>query len=156
MRNLLLGSALIISIFGCNSDKVIFEEVGNVPDGKWAYGDVYDYSFQVEDTSEAYRLLLYLDFSTGYDWQNFYTRVVTTYPNDTTIQDILSLELATKTGEWYGDCNSKHCELNIPMQENVRFPEPGKYSISFEQFMREEIVEGINAIGLKLIVPAKD
>lgn len=153
MRNLVFGTILSLLFIGCNTDEVIFRQVDEIPNGQWAYGDMYEYAFEVTDTSETYRLLLYLDFSTDYNWENLYTEISTTYPNDSTRTDIVSLELASSTGSWFGDCNAKHCELNIPLQEKVRFPMPGKYRISFEQYMRQEVVEGIKAIGMKVIVP---
>ena len=155
MRNLLAVVILIIALSGCNQDKVVFDEVSLIPQSQWAYGDTYDFSFEVQDTSEIYRLLLYVEFATDYAWQNLYTSIKTTYPGDSTRTDVVSFELATKTGEWYGDCNAKRCKLNIPLQESVRFPKPGEYSISFEQYMREEVVEGVTAVGLKLVIPAE-
>ncbi len=153
MRNLIFVTILSLLFIGCNSDDVVFTELYEIPNGQWPYSDVYAYTFEVTDTSEMYRLLLYLDFSTDYNWENLYTRISTTYPGDSARTNIVSLELASSTGSWYGDCNSRHCELNIPLQENVKFPMPGEYRIAFEQYMRQEVVEGIEAIGLKVIVP---
>ena len=153
MRNLLLGFILLVGIVGCNNDEVIFKQVDTIPDALWSYGDVYDYTFEITDTNEIYLLLLYLEFSTEYNWENLYTQIGTTYPNDSTRTDVLSFELASNTGAWYGDCNTRRCELNIPLQENVKFQMPGRYRLSFEQYMREEVVEGIEGIGLKVVVP---
>ena len=153
MRNLLLGSVLLLGLTGCNNDKVIFKQVDVIQDARWAYGDVYDYNFEISDTGEVYRHLLNLEFSTEYNWENLYTQIGTTYPNDSTRTDVVSFEVVSNTGAWYGECNSRRCELNIPLQENVKFPEPGEYRIAFEQYMRQEVVEGIEGIGLKVIVP---
>jgi len=155
MRNLLFAGVIFVFAVGCNRDKVIFNEVKPVPSGEWAYGDVYDYAFDVTDTSETYRLLLYLEYATDYSWQNLYTSITTVFPDDSTRTDVISFELASKTGAWYGDCGSEFCKLNIPLQQEVKFPIPGEYRISFEQYMREEVVEGIKAVGLKLVVPAE-
>ncbi len=137
----------------CSGDRVIYEEVHDIENGQWAYGQSHAFNFEIVDTNLDYRLLLYLEYFTDYRWQNFYTEITTTIPGDSIKKDIISLELASKTGQWYGKCNSQSCRLTIPLQEKVRFEKPGNYSISFDQYMRDEDVRGISAIGLKLIVP---
>ena len=139
----------------CTGDRIIYEEVHNIDDGRWSYGQKKDFRFEVSDTSLNYRLLLYLEYNTDYRWQNFYTEITTIFPSDSIKNDVLSLELASKTGQWFGKCNSQSCDLTIPLQENVRFAQPGDYSISLDQYMREEEVTGVRAIGLKLVVPKK-
>ena len=137
----------------CTGDRVIYEEVHEIENGQWVYGQTRDFNFNVPDTSLDYRLLLFLEYYTDYRWQNFYTEITTTFPGDSTKKDIVSLELASKTGQWYGKCNSQSCSLTIPLQEKVRFKKTGIYSISFDQYMRDEDVRGITSIGLKLVVP---
>ena len=156
MRNLLIVLVLGIGLSACNRDEVVYEEVQEIRNGAWGYEEPYEFRFEVSDTSEIYRLLLFVGFNTDYSWQNLYTSISTSFPNDSVQTDVVSFELASKSGEWYGDCNSTVCELNIPLQETVRFPEPGSYALTFEQHMREEYVRGIRSIGLKLIIPAAD
>jgi gliding motility-associated lipoprotein GldH len=139
----------------CAGDRVIYEEMHDIENGQWVYGQTRDFNFEVSDTSLDYRLLLYLEYYTDYRWQNFYTEITTTFPGDSIKTDILSLDLASKTGQWYGNCNSQSCSLTIPLQEDVHFELPGNYGISFDQYMRDEDVRGITAIGLKLVVPRK-
>ena len=152
MRNLAIGLFTLL-IFGCSQDKIVYEEIQQIEFEEWSYGDQYEFQFDVVDTSKSYRLLLYLDFSTDYRWQNLYTTITTTFPGDSVISDVVSLEMADKTGMWYGDCNRDRCELNIPLQEQIKFPFDGSYKLSFEQFMREEHIRGLRQIGLKLVEP---
>jgi len=137
----------------CTGDRVIYEEVQEIENGQWFHGQSRNFNFEVPDTSLNYRLLLYLEYNTDYRWQNFYTEITTTFPGDSVKKDILSLELASKTGQWFGKCNSQSCSLTIPLQEEVRFNMAGNYSIAFDQYMRDEDVRGITAIGLKLVIP---
>jgi gliding motility-associated lipoprotein GldH len=155
MYRFLIWLALFVFIqSSCTGDHVVYEEVYQIDNGQWIYGQKRKFDFEVADTSEDYRLLLYLEYYTDYRWQNFYTQITTTFPGDSVRTDILSLELASKSGQWYGKCNSESCNLTIPLQEKVRFNMPGNYSISFDQYMREEDIRGITAIGLKLVVPS--
>jgi gliding motility-associated lipoprotein GldH len=140
-----------IALTGCDQDKIVYEKLSEFPDASWSYGEGLDFDFTLSDTTAQYRILLYLEFETDYRWQNLYTRAVTTMPDGTVVEDKVSLELASRAGEWYGDCNAKVCELNIPLQDRVRTRTAGDYHIRFEQFMRSETVDGIRAIGLKVV-----
>ena len=140
-----------VLLAGCKKDKIIYEKISEFPDAAWTYGNDLDFDFTLEDTTASYRILMYLEFETDYRWQNLYTRAVTTMPDGSVVVDDVSLELASKSGEWYGDCNSEVCELNIPLQNNVRTRDAGNYHVQFKQHMRNETVDGIRAIGLKVI-----
>lgn len=140
-----------IALLGCNSDKIIYERVHELPESTWWYGNDLDFDFTLADTSSRYRILMYLEYDTDYRWQNLYTRAVTTMPDGLEVTDDVSLELASKTGAWYGDCNSEVCELNIPLQDRVKTRDAGLYHIQFKQHMRSEAVRGIRAIGLKVV-----
>ena len=152
MRNLVFV-LIVAACISCNKDEVIYDQVQPVRNGEWSYGNDLSFEFEVADTARLYRLLLYVEFSTDYQWQNLYTNITTTFPNDSLLVDLVSFELASKTGMWYGDCDQDICAVNIPMQERVKFPFPGTYKLNFEQYMREEHLAGINAVGVKLVVP---
>lgn len=146
----------IVIFNSCSSDKVIYDDIVEIDMEGWTYEQEIPFEFTVTDTVPDYRILLFLDFSTDYRWQNIYTRVETVFPNEAIIEDIVSLELASKTGQWFGDCNSTRCRVNIPLKETLRFRETGIYRINFQQHMRADWVKGINAIGLKLVQPASE
>jgi gliding motility-associated lipoprotein GldH len=41
-------------------------------------------------------------------------------------------------------------DQRFPVISNYKFPSPGKYKVSFEQFMRKDTLEGVLAIGLRV------
>ena len=145
--------AALLTLGSCNRDQVLYEQFYDIADGRWSYGQTYDFEFPVDDTTGVFRLLVFFDFDTEYNWENFYANLRTQFPGDSVRSDIISFEFANSAGEWYGDCSSESCRLTIPLQEKVRFPNIGTYRISFEQYMRQETVRGINSIGLKLVLP---
>lgn len=135
----------------CQSDKVIFNEQQEIAGETWAYDDPVVFTFNVEDTTATYRLLLDVTHRADYQWENFYTRIRTAFPRDSVREDIVSLELAANTGEWYGKCRGDACTVTIALQERVRFAEPGQHSLAFEQYMRENNLRGIQALRLRLL-----
>ena len=143
--------ALII-VTACRSDHIIYKETIQIPIGGWAYDDVVTFVFEIMDTSASYTLMLDVKHSNNYGNQNIYTRITTTFPDDSVTTDIVSLELASAVGFWNGRCRGNACVVSIPLQSNVRFRQNGTYQIGFEQYMRNELVEGIEALSLAVRV----
>ena len=139
---LLAALSSVLLLQACSGDKVIFEEFQEISEQGWWYEDMYEFDFDVTDTTDVYRLLVFFEYDTDYRWENFYARIHTTFPGDTARQDIISFQLADATGTWFGECGKYTCKLNIPLQEKVRFPQTGNYQIAFEQYMRQEIGDG--------------
>ncbi|MCB0582832.1 MAG: gliding motility lipoprotein GldH, partial [Phaeodactylibacter sp.] len=141
--------AASLTLFSCGpgydyEKQYIFEE------GKWAQADTLNFSFPITDTLAIYNLYLEVEHSTAYGYQNLYTKVYTAFPSGERIGELLSLELADKAGTWLGDCSGKACALKVPIQEGAYFNQAGQYTITVEQYMRVNPVEGIRSIGFLL------
>lgn len=141
------------ALWGCQQDKVIFDEDQEIPGAVWAHDMPLDFTFAVKDTTTTYRLLLDITHSEDYQWENFYTRILTSFPQDSVKEDIVSLELASNIGSWYGKCRSNSCTVTIPLQQRVRFANTGEHTLSFEQYMRVPQLQGIEKLRLRLVKP---
>lgn len=116
----------------------------------WTYNDSLDFSFQIEDSSSPYDLILSINHAKDYAFQNLYVKISTYFPSGDKVEDIVSLELAQKTGKWYGDCGNNYCFLQIPLQQNIHFKEAGDYKIVVEQYMRKENITGIKMVNFSI------
>jgi len=76
--------------------------------------------------------------------------VHTYYPSGKSRTQRLSLELASSAGIFQGRCSGDLCTLQIPIQRNIYFEQPGTYQLVLEQFMRRNPVEGIASIALQV------
>ncbi len=112
----------------------------------WAYEDTLTYTFAILDTLAIYNLYLEVEHSTDYNYQNLYTQIHTTFPSGERLTELLSLELADKSGFWLGDCGSDYCTLRVPIQQGAYFNQAGSYTITVEQYMRVNPVEGVRSI----------
>lgn len=144
---LLFSAILFLSSCGPGYD---YEKQYDFEDGNWAYEDTLGFTFTIQDTLSIYNLFLELEHSTGYNYQNLYTQIHTRFPSGKRLTELLSLELADKAGVWLGDCNSEYCTLTIPIQEGAYFNQAGEYTITVEQYMRVDPVEGVRSIGFML------
>ncbi|NUO02973.1 MAG: gliding motility lipoprotein GldH [Saprospiraceae bacterium] len=118
------------------------------PDAQWAYADSMRFEFDVEDTTRIYNLYAELAHSTDYGFQNLYTRIHTLMPSGQRLTKMVSLELTDKMGLWTGDCNSKTCHIQLPIQEDLYFNQTGHYTIVVEQFMRQDQLPGLDEFSL--------
>lgn len=130
--------------------KYAINKTYNITDSAWVYADSLRFEFDIADTITLYDLSLGVKHSTDFNYQNLYARISTQFPDGTRLSKPLSLELADKAGIWQGDCNSKTCTIEIPIQEGAYFNQLGKYIITIEQFMRDSVVSGVQRITLKV------
>lgn len=144
---LLLASAVFFTACG---DDFIYKKNIPIESTSWAYEDTLTFDFNIEDSTKIYTLLLDVAHSPDYGFQNLYVQMHTRYPSGKVDKQVLSLELATQSGVWNGQCNSKKCTLEIPLLTDVAFPETGKYSLAIEQYMRQSPLPGILGMALKI------
>ncbi len=119
----------------------------------WTYADSIKFDFEIADTSKRYNLLLKVHHSPDFPNENLYVKFVTVFPQGQEalqgkdrVEQVTSLTLAQKDGQWLGKCSSEECVLQIPIQTNTWFPQSGKYSLLVEQFMRRDSLKDILAI----------
>lgn len=148
-RPFLLCACCLVTLFACNKD-VIFEKTINIPDASWSYDNPLPFEFEVTDTTKAYQILLEVEHAGDFGFQNCYVQITTKFPNGEEKKQPVSLELAAQSGIWTGKCSGNDCSIEIPLQGKAKFKQPGKYSITVEQFMRVNPLPGIKAISLKV------
>ena len=148
MRNFWI-LALSIFCFACNGNYV-YEEKVEILEGKWQYGNLITYEFNIEDTEAKYNLYLDVTHNDQFTSQNFYTMIHTTYPSGREVDSQISIELADKLGQWYGKCGGNECELRVVLQQQTFFKEKGLHKIIFEQYSRKEVLTGIKALAFSV------
>lgn len=137
-----LAATLLLS---CDRD-VLVSEQWTWKDQAWVYGDAKTLVMESADTITRWSLDLKINHSRDYPYQNLYVRTVTTYPSGKEVTSVTSLELTDKKGIWTGDCNSKSCTLELPLQSGFTFPEIGTYRWSIEPYMRTDSIGGIKSL----------
>ena len=141
--------AFLIFLSSCDSN-ILFEENHEISNQNWSHADTLNFKFGIADTTEVINLWLDVEHSVDYSFQNLYVQIFTKFPNGMRHQDLLSLELADKTGWWFGKCDSEMCRTSIMIQEHIYFPEEGDYEITLKQFMRVDPLEGVKNFGVRI------
>lgn len=120
----------------------------------WTWDDVKIFPFNIEDTIAEHDILIQLRHTTDYPMSNLYIFVQITGPSGQTLRDTINYQLAEPSGQWIGKGNGHLRELRYMYREHTSFPEPGTYSISLEQAMRESRLP-VSDIGVRIekIIP---
>ena len=139
--------ALMLSACGPN---YVYEHKTNFGNDTWTYQSVQKHTVEITDLKHLYNLIIGVKHSPEFAFQNLYIKIKTVFPNQETREQVLSLNLANSSGEWYGSCSGRTCTLDVPVQQNAIFEQPGKYHFIIEQYMRTEKIEGVKALSFKV------
>lgn len=152
MRYFFLVITILFFIISCgNSENYIYQENKSIDNTGWIYADSLDFNFEIQDTSKVYGLILDVNHTTDYPFQNIYFNISTSFPSGKILQQELSSDLAEKSGKWYGKCSGKKCKASINLQEKAKFDEIGKHKINIAQFSRDSALVGVEQLSLKLL-----
>lgn len=146
---LLFSVMLLVALIGCNQD-IFYKETQTIEDGIWRYEDPKIFTFTAEDTLTTYDLLIEVKNDSRFPYQNLYLDLSTELPGKKKVEDILSIDLADRSGNKYGVCRGKQCTFRVPVQQSFRFEESGPYTINIAQHSRMDSLPGVHAIGLTI------
>jgi len=143
--------SVLVALFcaSCNT-RTIYDENLTIPEETWystmpAYFDV-----EVDDSLTYHTLYLKVSNTVNYKYQNIYFFITLFLPNGQIARDTVNCDLANDYGEWYGTGMGKTKTLQFIYRTNFLFPYTGTYKFYIEQAMRDDALEGIKAIGLKI------
>jgi len=140
---------LSIVVFASCGPKVIYEHHIEVPQ-KWAYKDSLFYEFEVSDTLKPYDISLDITHEATFGYENLYIYTVTVFPEGKRSSNPVSLQLADTTGDWIGKCDDQECQTHINIAVASYFKTMGTYKIIICQHSRQDLLEGIGTIGVKI------
>ena len=95
---------------------------------------------------------LYIDLrhDATYPFSNIYLFVDFTFPNGKTNRDTLACELADAQGNWLGSGPGHVLDHRIVWHDDARFPLQGPYSVRVVHAMREDPLQGVTDVGLRI------
>ncbi len=147
----LLGLTFGILFFLTSCDhKVVYQQTLPFENENWEYDRLLKFDFSIADTVQTYDIVLTLDHSGQYRYQNVYTNIRTTFPNGENVDQVVSLQLSDGKGRWLGNCRGNSCTIELNLQKGIKFPLIGQYSIGLEQHSRDSTLEGILSVALSI------
>jgi gliding motility-associated lipoprotein GldH len=103
----------------------------------------------LEDSIAVYNMQLTVRHTDRYAYQNLWLFVDVKHDSELLRRDTIEAMVANDRGEWLGSGVSKYT-LPLLYVENVQL-QNGEYEVVVQQGMREEVLQGITDLGLKVI-----
>lgn len=130
----------------------IFEGKMDFDKNGWSINAPAKFEFDITNIDQAYDLYLHVRVSEEYPYRNLYVKY---YLEDST-GNVLDSELNnillfdSKTGEPLGGGLGSIYDIQKKFIQDYHFNTPGHYQFRVEQFMRQDALPGIHAVGIKV------
>ncbi len=130
----------------------LYEKVVALPKHQWQSSYKPAFAFNIKDTGVAYQLYFIVRHNNGYKYNNVWVNLSAKGPTDSAQQFKLELPLANKEG-WLGSGMDDVYEHRIGFLLDPRkfsFARAGEYSFTLEQIMRDDPLNNVMDVGLRL------
>ncbi len=131
----------------------LYEKIETIPAQEWKSSFKPAFIFTIKDTATPYQLFIILRHNNKYNYNNIWLRLHTKGPDGKIAQAQYELPLATNEGGWLGtgmDDLYEHRIALTPVNENFYFQKSGAYTFTIEQIMREDPLEKVLNVGLRI------
>ena len=143
---------LILMLVCCDSNRV-YEDNVEFKDRTWKITTPAELEFEVSDTAQSYNLYLDVRNSLDYPYARLFVNYQLVDPNGTVVKKEMLTEnlFDVKTGEPNGRSGLGDVyDHQFGFLTNYTFNKTGKHKVRFEQFMRQDTLKGILAVGLRV------
>ncbi|GGG43772.1 gliding motility lipoprotein GldH [Epilithonimonas arachidiradicis] len=148
MLKSIVALVLLISLFSCQDgdDKILTKDIGS----KWNKKDVQKFDFDVTDAQNQKNIIFIVRNNNDYPYSNLRLIASIEHNKKTISTDTLNYVLAKPNGEWIGSGFGDTKEILFQYKLNYKFPQNGNYSVKVVQAMRQNILPGIEDLGVKI------
>jgi gliding motility-associated lipoprotein GldH len=141
-----------IALVSCDSNR-LYENNVDFKDRTWKITEPAQLEFDISDTTQRYNLYLDVRNSLDYPYARLFVNYNLVGPADEELsKKMISVYLFDqKTGKPHGRSGLGDIyDHQFIFLEKYAFPKPGKYKVKFGQFMRQDTLHGILAVGLRV------
>ncbi|HZH01757.1 MAG TPA: gliding motility lipoprotein GldH [Flavisolibacter sp.] len=131
----------------------LYERVVAIPGQEWQTSYKPSFTFEIKDTAVPYQLYIILRHTEKYNYNNIWVNLHTQSPDSTVSKAQYELPLASKEKGWLGNGMNDLYEHRValtPLNQNFYFKKPGRYTFSLEHIMRENPLEHVMNVGLRV------
>jgi gliding motility-associated lipoprotein GldH len=146
--------ALIAAIaIGCDSNRVYENNVA-FKDRSWKIAEPAKFEFQITDTTKKYNLIMDVRNSIDYPFARLFVNYDLKKGSVTLSKELISVYLFDqKTGKPFGNSGIGDIyDHQFILTKNYSFRKAGNYQAGLQQFMRQDTIPGILAVGLRVEV----
>lgn len=145
---LLLLLPVVLLVAGCDSNRY-FEEYKPIKGEAWSMANKQLFEVDIADTNAVFSLFFNVRHTSSYRYRNMFVFLETTFPDGQQFRDTLECMMADASGKWYGS-GSEIKDHRFLFKRHVAFSQAGTYLFEFEQAMREDPLEHVKDVGLRI------
>jgi gliding motility-associated lipoprotein GldH len=132
----------------------LYEKTATIPGHNWKSSFQPSFTFSIKDTSSPYRIFLTLRHDDKYNYNNIYLNLHTRQPGSDSVRTVqYPITLATDDKGWQASGMDDIYEHRIPLTpagQSFYFRKPGDYTFTVEQIMREDPLQHVYNVGLRI------
>lgn len=147
--------ALVISLLGlltaCDPNRV-FEQNTDFTDYSWDVQQKPAFTFDIQDTTATYDVFFNVRYASAYGFYNLYMKHTLAGPAGPVGPPLLHqvLLMDPKTGEPKGSGTGDIYDLQVLALPKQHFAKAGRYTLTLEQYMRQDRLPGLMAVGVRV------
>ena len=126
----------------------LYEKDVPVPGFKWKSSFRPEFTFDIKDTTAPYQLFFVLRHNERYNYNNIWINLYSQPPGDTMHKAPFELQLATNE-KWLASGMDDIYEHRIKLTD-PQYLRPGVYHFRVEQIMREDPLDNVLDVGLRV------
>jgi len=150
LKKVFISSVCFFLLLACTKINV-FEKNVAFKDHAWQRNIKPVISFNIDDTASLYNLYIVLRHSDAYDFNNIWIKCTVRSPEDSTSKSRdYNLPLATNDQGWSGTGMDDIYEHRVLIQPRTKFNRAGEYKFVLEQIMREDPLEHVLNVGMRV------
>lgn len=147
-------AAMILAMSACQRSGDIYNSYVALPNTGWNADSLAVFRVDVSDADAAYDLYFMIRNQNNYAYQNLWLFIDIVAPDGSMRRDTLDCILAERDGRWKGSGWGSLYDAEYPYRLSTRFAAPGLYRFRIGHGMRQDDIEGIHSIGLR-VTPAQ-
>ena len=140
---------IFASVVSCDRRRV-FESYHEIDKNGWNKDSVVVFNFPLTDTIRNNNLFINIRNKGNYPYSNIYLFLTIGSPNGVQKTDTVEFTLAEPSGKWKGSGIGGLYDNQILYKSSVYFPKKGNYMFSIKQGMRDNVLQGIRDVGIRI------
>ncbi len=148
------GLCLTLLLTACDPNQV-YEKNVDFDNYTWSVRQKPAFTFDIADTTQRYDVYFNIRNASAYGYYNLYVKHTLTDPANKQVSQLLHqmLLMDPQTGEPRGKGTGDIYDHQFLALPNQKFQRAGTYKIVLEQYMRQDQLPGLMAVGVRV---AKD
>lgn len=139
----------LLLLFACETS-VVFQQQKAIPLEGWHYRDTIIFEASITDTIALHTMHLDIRNTVDYRYSNLFIFLDIEFPDGMILRDTIECILADRQGSWTGKGFGKMRTNRFLFRDDVWFPQQGVYTFRIFQGMREDQLQGIADIGIRI------